>query len=66
MNTTRTMTIEKAARTLGVGRSSAYEAARCGDLPAIRIGHRLLVPRAAIERMLGESLDDRIEEADDA
>lgn len=66
MNTTRTMTIEEAARTLGVGRSSAYEAAHRGDLPAIRIGHRLLVPRAAIERMLGEPIPGQTKEEADA
>lgn len=65
MSTTWTMTIEEAARALGVGRSSAYKAARRGDLPTIRIGNRLLVPRAALARMLGESLDERVEEVAD-
>lgn len=46
------LTIEEAARSLRIGRNSAYEAARRGELPTIRIGRRLLVPRAALERML--------------
>ena len=51
-DTLLTLTIEEAASALGIGRSSAYEAARRGDIPAVRIGKRLLVPRAALERML--------------
>ena len=48
----RTYTIDEVARALGVNRNSAYQAARIGELPVIRIGRRLLVPRVAFERML--------------
>jgi excisionase family DNA binding protein len=48
-----TVTIEEAAQLLGVGRQSAYQAARTGELPTIKIGRRLLVSRAQIDRMLG-------------
>ena len=47
-----TLTIKQAAETLGISRGSAYEAARRGEIPTIRIGRRLIVPRAALERML--------------
>lgn len=47
-----TLTIEEAARMLGIGRNSAYEAARRGEIPTLRIGRRLVVPRAALERIL--------------
>ena len=43
-----TVTVEEAATILGVGRNKAYEAARSGEIPTIRIGKRLLVPRAAL------------------
>ncbi len=46
-----TMTVPEAARRLGVS-GSAFEAARRGEIPTIRIGRRLLVPRAALERLL--------------
>jgi excisionase family DNA binding protein len=46
------LTIEEAAQLMRIGRNSAYEAARRGEIPTIRIGRRLLVPRAALERML--------------
>ena len=48
----RTVTVEEAATILGVGRNKAYEAARSGEIPTIRIGKRLLVPLAALERLL--------------
>ena len=50
-----TVTVEEAARLLGIGRNSAYEAVRRGELPVIRLGRRYLVPRAALERMLAEA-----------
>ena len=37
---------------LGLGRNATYDAAGRGEIPTIRIGRRLLVPRAALERML--------------
>ncbi len=50
------MTIPEAGRRyFGIGRSAAYEAARRGELPTIRIGRKLLVPIAAVERMLEEA-----------
>jgi excisionase family DNA binding protein len=48
----RTLTIEEAAKMLGIGRNNAYDAARRGEIPTIKIGGRILVPRAALERML--------------
>ncbi|HVA09559.1 MAG TPA: helix-turn-helix domain-containing protein [Acidimicrobiales bacterium] len=46
------LTVEEAAATLGTSRASAYEAVRRGEIPAIRIGRRVLVPRMALDRML--------------
>ena len=47
-----TYTVEEAGRLLGLSRNSTYEAARTGELPTIRLGRRVLVPRAALERLL--------------
>ena len=46
------LTVEEAGRLLRLSRGSAYEAARSGQIPTLRIGRRLLVPRAALERLL--------------
>lgn len=48
----KTMTVPEAARALGIGKNQAYEAVRLGQIPSIRIGKRLLVPRAALEKFL--------------
>jgi excisionase family DNA binding protein len=47
-----TITIPEAARLLGISRGAAYAAAAEKTLPSIRIGRRLLVPRAAFDRLL--------------
>ena len=46
------LTVEEAGGFLDLGRSAAYDAARRGDIPTIAIGRRLLVPTAALRRML--------------
>jgi excisionase family DNA binding protein len=48
----RTYKVEEAAQLLGIGRNQCYEALKRGDVPSIRIGKRLLVPQAALDRML--------------
>lgn len=47
-----TYTVPEAGRLLGISRGTAYAAAAEKTLPTIRIGRRLLVPRAALERLL--------------
>lgn len=39
------MTVEEAAELLGISRGLAYELVRRRELPAIRLGRRLVVPR---------------------
>jgi excisionase family DNA binding protein len=47
-----TWTVPEAARLLGISKDTAYEAARRGELPVKVIGRRMLVPRAALLRLL--------------
>ena len=54
-----TYSVVEAGRRLGIGRNQAYEAVRRGEIPTIRIGHRILVPVAALERMLQTADQDR-------
>lgn len=49
-----TWTITEAAQLLGISRATAYEAAHRGELPVRLIGRRMLVPRVALLRMLGQ------------
>ena len=45
-----------AGRRLGIGRNQTYEAARRGEIPAIELGRRWVVPIAAFQRMLGKEV----------
>jgi excisionase family DNA binding protein len=47
-----TFTVEQAGEALGIGRNLAYEAVERGEIPSVKIGRRVLVPRAALEEML--------------
>ena len=46
------LTVDEVAKLLGLSRATAYLFASRGDFPTIRIGRRLLVPKAALEKML--------------
>jgi excisionase family DNA binding protein len=45
------LTVPEAAQVLRIGRSAAYEAAQRGELPTVRFGRRLRVPRHALLRL---------------
>ena len=53
----RVLTVDETARALRISRTSAYEAVRTGDIPSVRIGRRILIPRDVLARML----DGRVE-----
>lgn len=53
----KTVSVEQAGKIIGIGRNQAYDAVRRGEIPSIKIGGRILVPRVALDRMLnGEIL----------
>jgi predicted DNA-binding transcriptional regulator AlpA len=41
-------------QTIGLGRNSTYAAAARGDFKTIKIGGRILVPRAEVDRLLSQ------------
>jgi|SoiMethySBSTD1v2_1073268.scaffolds.fasta_scaffold2604252_1 excisionase family DNA binding protein len=45
-------TMYEVADLLGIGLHAAYRAAKRGDIPTIRIGFRILVPKIALNRLL--------------
>jgi len=49
-----TLTVNEAAKMLGIGRQLAYDKVKTGEIPVIKIGRRLLVPRSALEKLLAE------------
>jgi excisionase family DNA binding protein len=46
------LTVEEAAALLRVSRGAAYQAVRCGDIPSVRIGRTIRVPRHRIVELL--------------
>jgi excisionase family DNA binding protein len=49
-----TVRVPECAEILEISRTTAYAAARAGDIPTIKVGGRLLVPVAGLKRKLGE------------
>lgn len=43
--------IEEAAKVLGIHRNSVYRAVARGEIMAVRVGSRVLIPRAEFERL---------------
>lgn len=47
-----TRTVTEAAAILGISRSTAYELAKVGELPALRLGRRIVIPTHALVALL--------------
>ena len=50
--------VPEAAAMLGLSRNFGYESVKQGQLPVIRFGKRLLIPRAALEKMLEKGVTE--------
>ena len=44
--------VAEAGKRLGLSRGLMYEAIRTGQIPSVRIGRRILIPCAALDRLL--------------
>jgi excisionase family DNA binding protein len=49
------LTVEETAVVLRCGRSACYSAVKAGQIPSIKVGRRILVPRHRLEALLGLS-----------
>jgi len=56
MEACETLSVNDAARLLGIGRARMYEAVREGRVPALKVGTKpkYRIPRRAIERLLDD------------
>lgn len=52
------MTIGEAARVLAISESHAYQLAKTGVLPVVRVGRRVRVSRGALERFIADGGKD--------
>ena len=50
------ITVEEAARRLGIGRSLAWRLVRSGELPSVRLGRLVRIPERALEEWLSRQL----------
>lgn len=50
------LTVQETSRLLRLGRNATYEAIRRGEIPSLRVGRRIVIPRAALERLLSGDL----------
>lgn len=46
--------VEEGAEKLGVNVKTAYEGIKAGQIPSIRIGRRILIPKVPFDKMLEE------------
>ena len=52
-----TLTVEETAVMLGISRNTAFRAVQKGEIPSVRIGRRILIPRDVMLLLLAESSD---------
>jgi excisionase family DNA binding protein len=52
-----TLTVEETARLLGISPWLVQQTVRRGELPAVRIGRRILIPRTRLDALLAGSAD---------
>jgi excisionase family DNA binding protein len=50
------LTVNEAAAILRVSRAFVYELVARGDLPALHLGRRILIPRETIDRLVDNAL----------
>ncbi len=49
------LSVEEAAGLLGISRGLAYELVARGELPHLRLGRRIVIPRTALEDLLNKT-----------
>ena len=52
------ITVPEAAAMLGLSRNFAYDLVKQKQLPVVKFGKRLLIPRAALEKMLEKGVPE--------
>jgi hypothetical protein len=60
--TKATYSMDEVAALFDIGRNAAYEGARRGDFPTIKIGKSVRAPKALIDQMLGIGGDIAVNE----
>ncbi len=53
----RTVSVDEVAQVLGISRNHAFRCVERGEIPSVRIGRRVLIPAAFLDRLL--TLDEQ-------
>jgi excisionase family DNA binding protein len=51
-----TMSVDAAARYLGISRSHAYDLVRAGEIPHLKLGRRIVIPRRELDAMIRQGV----------
>jgi excisionase family DNA binding protein len=57
------VSVPEAARLLGVGTTFGWAMVHSGEIPSVRLGRRVLVPRAVLEQLAGAHRDQESSDA---
>lgn len=57
-DTRRTLSVDEVAGLIGVSRAAVYNAIHDGEIEHIKLGRRVLIPRRAVEDLLGEPIPE--------
>jgi excisionase family DNA binding protein len=58
VSTRLVLNVEEARRLLGLSRGLMYQAIKSGEIPSLRIGKRILIPRIALDCLLNVAGND--------
>ena len=49
------LSVDELAKILGIGRNTAYDLIRCGQIRSVRIGHEIRIPKDSLLEFLQEN-----------
>jgi excisionase family DNA binding protein len=59
------LSVATTSKVLGISKNATYAAIARGELPAVKVGHRILVPRVRLEALLNNGDRDHVIDGDD-
>ena len=53
-----TLTVKEVQNLLGLSRGLVYQAIETGEIPSVRVGRRILIPKASLSRLLESKINE--------
>lgn len=53
-----TLTVKEVQKLLGLSRGLVYQAIETGEIPSVRVGRRILIPKASLNRFLESKINE--------